>query len=441
MLIQFSIKNWRSVRDEQTLSMVKAKGNELEETNSFNPETPSVTDLLRTAVIYGANAAGKTNLMSALRTMKEIVLESANKQPGDEIPVSPFLLDENTVKQPTEFESIFVAKGVKYQYGFAANNKQITEEWLIAYPNSRPQRWFSRELNEKTNEYEWSFGTALLGQKQLWVESTRNNALFLSTATQLNSQQLKTVFGWFKSTLRLGRVTGWSPSYTASLCETEDQRSKILNFLKAADLDIKDVNVTAEKMSLKHMPDSFSDEMKKQVLENMKDTRIFDIKTVHQGIQGQSVEFKFDNESDGTKKLFSFAGPWLDVLANGRVLFVDELHDNLHPKLVGFLVELFHSTTTNPKNAQLVFSTHETSILNQDVFRRDQIWFCEKDKDQVTRVYPLTDFSPRKGRENLEAAYLAGRYGALPYIRPLGSKVYESLKSAEFNPTKETELE
>ena len=127
--------------------------------------------------------------------------------------------------------------------------------------------------------------------------------------------------------------------------------------------------------------------------------------------------FDFEDESDGTQKLFSLAGPWIDSLDNGYVLFIDELHDNLHPLLVQFLVKLFHNTETNPNNAQLVFTTHETSILNQKVFRRDQIWFCEKDEDHATRLYPLTDFSPRKGRENLELAYLSGRYGALPYVR------------------------
>ena len=129
--------------------------------------------------------------------------------------------------------------------------------------------------------------------------------------------------------------------------------------------------------------------------------------------------FDFEDEPDGTQKLFAFAGPWLDALKNGYVLVIDELHDNLHPKMVRFLVDLFHSAEMNPKNAQLVFTTHETSILNQKVFRRDQIWFCEKDAKQATNLYPLTDFSPKKGRENLEANYLAGRYGALPYLRNL----------------------
>ncbi len=158
---------------------------------------------------------------------------------------------------------------------------------------------------------------------------------------------------------------------------------------------------------------------KQQLAKELKNKDLLEIKTVHQTLDGRTVMFEFDEESDGTRKLFSFAGPWLDSLKNGYVLFIDELHDNLHPKLVRFLIELFHNPETNPNNAQLVFTTHETSILSQEVFRRDQIWFCEKDEGQATELIPLSDFSPRKGRENLELSYLAGCYGALPYIRKL----------------------
>ncbi|WP_187625511.1 AAA family ATPase [Pseudomonas congelans] len=418
MLIQFSVKNWRSVRDEQILSLVKAKGEELADTNSFTPDTPHCSDLLRSAAIYGANAAGKSNLLSALRVMKDIVLESANKQPGDELPVIAFKLDRDSEKLPTEFEMTFIVDKVKYQYGFTASATQIFDEWLIAYPNGRPQKWFTRAFDLDTKEYNWSTGPSLQGQKQVWQETTRSNALFLSTATQLNSKQLRPVLNWFRNTLRVSSVVGWHGTYTASVCKDLDQKAKVLNFLKAADFDIKDLKIKAEVISTSHLPDSMPEEIKQKFLEEMKGEEIYDIKTVHEGAQGQLIDFDFDDESDGTQKLFSFAGPWLDVLEHGRVLFVDELHDNLHPKLVSFLVNLFHNKKSNPHNAQLVFTTHETSILSQEVFRRDQIWFCEKDTKQATKLYPLSDFSPRKGRENLEEAYLAGRYGALPYTRP-----------------------
>lgn len=419
MLVEFSVGNWRSIKETQALSLVMAKGSELSEENGFAPSAPATSPLLRSAAIYGPNAAGKSNLLRALRAMKRIVMESAKWQHGDTIPVVPFRLNAETEKATTEFEATFVAEGVRYQYGFTATMQRIHEEWLFAYPNGRSQKWLGRAWNETTSEYEWEKCAALTGQKQLWQDSTRENALFLSTAVQLNCKQLQPAYDWFKKTLRMANVAGWTPSFTASLCKDADQRERIMEFLKAADFDIQSVLVESEKMSAKHLPDDMPEDLKSALLAQMSDNEVFDIKTVHQTSDGRSVSFEFEDESDGTQKFFAFAGPWLDALKNGYVLAIDELHDNLHPKMVQFLVQLFHNADTNPKNAQLIFTTHETSILNQDVFRRDQIWFCEKDLSQASRLFPLTDFSPRKGRENLEANYLAGRYGALPYLRKL----------------------
>ena len=419
MLIEFSVSNWRSVKENQTLSMVLAKGGELADSNGFTPASSATTTLLRSAAIYGPNASGKSNFLRAMSIMKKMVMDSAKGQRGDSIPVVPFLLDSATEKSPSEFEAIFIAEGVRYQYGFSANADHICEEWLFAYPNGRAQKWLGRAWNAEKEIYEWEKCKPLTGQKQLWQDSTRQNALFLSTAVQLNSKQLQPVYDWFKKTLRLTSVSGWSPSFTARQCKDSVQKEKVLEFLKAADFDIQNVIVESEKMSAKHLPDDMPDELKTSLLTKMRDNEMFDIKTVHLSSEGRLVSFAFEDESDGTKKFFAFAGPWLDALKNGYVLVIDELHDNLHPKLVQFLVQLFHSSETNPKNAQLIFTTHETSILNQEVFRRDQIWFCEKDSTQATRIFPLTDFSPRKGRENLEANYLAGRYGALPYLKSL----------------------
>jgi len=418
MLIEFSVKNYRSIRDKQTLSLARSKGDELQESNVFNTDAGSSMDLLKTVAIYGPNASGKSNLIMAAGSMKSIVLESAiQRQRGDALPVKAFLLDEMTADAPTEFEIVFIAGGVRYQYGFAATSERVVEEWLIAFPKGRSQRWFGRIWNKKKDLYEWEMGNSLLGQKLLWQESTRPNALFLSTAVQLNSTQLQPVYDWFEYTLRIGSLERWNPEFTASLCKKSDLRVKILEFIKAADLDIQDIEVESEKMSAKHLLDELPEEFKNKLLKDMKDSEVYNIRTVHRTAQGKSVRFDFDDESDGTKKFFAMTGPFIDTLNNGFVLLIDELHDNFHPQMVKFLVDLFHSNKTNLKNAQLVFTTHETSILNQEVFRRDQIWFCEKDAQQATVLYPLTDFSPRKGRENLEASYLSGRYGALPYLR------------------------
>lgn len=416
MLIEFSVANWRSIKTEQKLSLVMAKGGELTASNTFDPGAPATTPLLRSAAIYGPNAAGKSNILLALSLMKEMVVDSATKsQLGDSIDVVPFALDETTEKQPTKFEVLFVAGGVRFQYGFAATSERIVEEWLFAYPSGRPQRWLNRVWDGSAHQ--WESSSALVGQKQLWQDSTRENALFLSTAVQLNSKQLAPVFDWFKKTLRVANVGGWSRGFTASLCKEEKMRAKVLEFLKAADLDIQDIVIKTAKMSERHFPAEMSDGMKKELLANLKEGEILDIKTVHQSAQGRMVQFDIDEESVGTRKFFAFAGPWLDALENGYILIIDELHDNFHPELVQFLVRLFHDGDTNPKNAQLIFTTHDTSILSQEIFRRDQVWFCEKNDEQATKLYPLTDFSPRKGREDLSANYRAGRYGALPYIR------------------------
>lgn len=416
MLVEMNVTNFLSIRDTQTLSLVKGKGSELSATNYFKTKAANDFELLRSAVIYGPNASGKTNFILALNSMKHIVLTSAtNKQRGDLLSITPFRLSADTREAPSEFEVIFIVEGVRYQYGFSATSEQIHEEWLIAYPKGRAQRWFSRVWEADKKQFVWELGNSLTGEKQLWQKSTRENALYLSTAVQLNSMQLQPVFDWFKRTLRISSPEGWDPSFSASLCE-EGHKSKVLELLHAADIDLDDIVIETKKLSSDDLPFEVPEELK-NLIAQIDDKKTRKIRTVRKDSEGKRIIFDFDVESDGTQKLFAVVGPWIDVLENGYVLFVDELHNSLHPKLVQFLVELFHNSETNPKNAQLVFTTHETSILNQDVFRRDQIWFCEKNKSHATDLYPLTDFSPRKGRENLEMTYLSGRYGALPFVK------------------------
>lgn len=424
MLVEFSVTNYRSIKEQQTLSLAQSKLKESDvlKENGFSNKGLSGLELLRSCAIYGPNAAGKSNLLLALREMKNVVVESATEmQRGDELSVVPFRLEAASRKAPTEFEVIFINQGVRYQYGFAATSTHVSEEWLIAFPKGRAQHWFAREWDEKANAYQWQMGKNLQGQKQLWMDSTRSNALFLSTAVQLNSQQLQPVFDWFDDTLHLTSISGWSPGFTATLCDNKTSKSKVMDFLKAADVGIDDVLVEKKKFDTNDLPDDMPEDVRSYIIKKYEGEEVLSkLNTIHRDSDGKPISFDLDDESDGTQKLFSFAGPWLDTLENGYVLFVDELHDNLHPSLVRFLVQLFHSDKTNPNNAQLVFTTHETSILSSEMFRRDQIWFCEKDESRATQLFPLTDFSPRT-RENLEVAYLAGRFGAIPYIRELKS--------------------
>lgn len=416
MIIEFFVENYKSIKSRQSLNLTKMLGNEMVD-NSFEIKASKKLSLLRSAVIYGANAAGKSNFVSALKTMQSIVKKSAkDSQRGDKLPVLPFRLSNKSVKEPTEFEIVFLVQGVKYQYGFSLTEDQIRDEWLFASPKGRPQRWFIRAYDSEAQEYVWDFSSHFQGQKQLWKDATKSNSLFLSTAVMLNSEQLKPVFDWFDKSLRVAGIDGWGPGLTTNLCNDKDSKSEVLNFLKSADLDINDIHLETRKIEKDFLPNNMPDELKNKIINEFEGKEIVDIKTVHKNPEGEDVFFDLNEESDGTRKLFSFAGHWLDCLRNGKVLFIDELHNSLHPNMVKFLIKLFNDKKTNPHNAQLVFTTHETSILDQHVFRRDQIWFCNKDKNQSTTIYPLTDFSPRKGVSNLEKAYLSGRYGALPLV-------------------------
>lgn len=399
MLIDMRVANFRSLRETQTFSLVMGAGKELQNSNTFSVPGARDTTLLRSAAIYGPNASGKSNFLLALSTMRQIVVDSASSlQRGDVLPVAPFRLDSHTNDLPSEFEVTFAVSGIHYQYGFAAAAERIHEEWLLAYPKGRAQHWFQREWNEKKKKYEWVLGNNLVGEKQRWQKATRDNALFLSTAAHLDSEQLQPVFDWFKNTLRVASIGDWKPRPDSSLCD-KNKKKRLLEFLRVVDIEIDDILVE---------PGAFHGDILTSELA---------VRTVHKNREGNPVILDFDEESGGTQKLVCLAGLWIDALSNGGVMVVDDLNDNLHPQLVKHVVTLFHDSKTNPKNAQLVFTTHGTSVLTQNVFRRDQIWFCEKGKHQATVLYPLTDFSPRKGREDLESAYLSGRYGALPFVR------------------------
>ncbi len=424
MLIEFTVKNYRSIKEEQTLSLVKNKD---EKRNGFAPDIPQSIALTSSAVIYGANAAGKSNLIDALAFMDNMVRKSAtSKQQGDKIQVTPFLFDAKTTQESSEFELVFISEGVKFQYGFSLDKEKVLEEWLIAYPKGRPQEWFSRIYNAKNNKSEYKFGNHLSGQKQVWKNATRNNALFLSTAIQLNSEQLQPIFNWFQSKFLIINSSEISPNFTLEHCDTNNHKELILQFLQSVNIEIHNIEIKKEQFDPSHLPRDMPTSVKEIYINKLTGKEVIkEVKSIHKTQNGDLVSLDLEEESEGTQKFFSLSGLWLEALRKGYVIVIDELHNSLHPKLVKHLVELFHNVKTNPNNAQLIFTTHDTSILNQYVFTRDQIWFCEKDESQATIVYPLTDFSPRKGRDNLEQRYMSGRYGGIPFI-----KEFELIKEA-----------
>ncbi len=423
MFLEFNVTNYRSIRNTQTLRMAASsyyKG--LEETNCFKSGVNGLPNLLRAAVVYGPNAAGKSNLFRALQFMQNFVLKSHSHQEGQTINAAPFALDSSKRKEPSEFEILFVQDDVRYQYGFTVNRERVTKEWLLAFPEGKGQRWFERDYNVKTNADRWYFGSKFTGRRQIWQEATRKNALFLSTAIQLNNEQLKPVFGWFQD--RLATILpGAQINLQLSIdqCASEEGTQHIMAFMNSADISISGITVKKipiPPMKPEMLPPDMPQPLQEQVMRDMQGKEIPDIRFLHKTNSGEAVPFHFGDESDGTRKLFAYAGPWLDVLAKGRVLFIDELDTSLHPLMVRFLVGLIQNMEINKYNAQLIFTTHDTSVLDTELFRRDQIWFVEKDREQASRLYPLSDFKPRKG-EALEKGYLNGRYGALPFIGEL----------------------
>ena len=427
MLIDFSVSNFRSIRDQARLSLVAGAGKERRETNVIEPHLNGgvrATPLLRSAAIYGANAAGKTNLLRAFQAMRHIVARSSRDL--DELPVTPFRFDPGCEARPTTFEVMCIAKGVRYQYGFSATREAVLGEWLHAWPRGRAQLWFER-LDPGAGEDGFRFGGNLSGDRIVWRRATRPNALFLSTAVALNSAQLRPVFDWFTDVLHFAGIGGWSNAFSVEWC-SGDRKARIVEFMRAADLAISDLRVTEEDFSPEVIPDEVPPMMKRVLRDAIEQefagAKLVNVKMMHDTGNHRPVALELAEESDGTQKTFALAGPWLDTLEAGGVIVFDELHDNLHPMLVRFLVERFHDPQVNTSGAQLVFSTHDASILDREVFRRDQVWFCERDARQGTRLFPLTDFRHRKALDNLERSYLGGRYGGLPRIRPAARAVF-----------------
>lgn len=420
MLVEFKVTNFRSINGSQTLSMVAGTGSELKEQNTFASGLPSLPSLLRSAVIYGPNAAGKSNLFRAMKFMRKFVLTSQSLQEGQHINVVPFRLNSKSSNEPSEFEVIFIQDNVRYQYGFAVNNTRVMNEWLLAYPEGRPQRWFERKFDQQKNSDDWQFGSKFIGTSQLreiWQKTTRQNGLFVSTSVQLNNEQLKPVFNWFKQKLAVILPgVNINMQFSIQQCASEDGKKRVMEFMNSADISIFGIELKKALFSPDILPPYIPQEIKEKVIKDMQGKEMHKVGFLHKTVDsGESVLFDISDESDGTQKLFAFAGPLLDVLAKGRILFVDELDTSLHPLMVRFLINLIHNPELNKNNAQLAFTTHDTSILDTDIFRRDQVWFVEKDTESASHLYPLSDFSPRKG-EALERGYLKGRYGALPFI-------------------------
>lgn len=413
MLIEFRVKNFRSLRDEQVLSLVASRDKTLLETNTLATDIKAAPMLLRSAVVYGPNAGGKSNLVRALQYMRGVVAESAALPPGQAFNVQPFRLDAESGGQATEFEATFILDGVRYQYGFSMNTQRITREYLLVYKSFKPQLWFSRQYDPGSGEQAFEFGPSLKGQKSVWEAATRPNALFLSVAVQLNSEQLRPVHDWFVNRLVIfNDVSPLNPHFSIERLRQSEGRRAICDFLSSADISISDIDVITRKVPGQTVE---FDLVAGKTQVRQEEVEQNELRFHHVTDKGDAV-FGLADESNGTRNLLFLTGPIFDILEKGQTLVVDELDTSLHTMLVRRLVQLFHDPDINASGAQLIFTTHDTSLLDAELFRRDQVWFVEKDADQASSLVAFAEFSPRKN-EAWERGYLRGRYGALPFFR------------------------
>jgi uncharacterized protein len=429
MLIEFSVENYRSIQERQTLSMVASEDKTMLDTNSFIMPNTDQLRLITSAVIYGPNASGKSNFLRAIQTLKRLVINSATKmQVGEKLPIEPFRLNSQSVKNTTSFEVIFIHQGTRYEYGVSLNRERVYEEWLIAYPNEHPQNWFSRQYipdNPKfeTDEgYKWSFGKGLKGEKLRIKKFVRSNSLFLSHAAQNNHPQLTEIFEWFQDEINILNSSSHAMEFTLSIFDEHDTfQERVAKLLREADIGISGIKI--EQKPIPEGLSSFIKQFIKQEIEQLDreiidDIQKVDVITLHKmSDSDKEIEFDMNDESDGTQRLFEIAGLWLYVLEYGEVLLVDELDRSLHPVLSKALLKMFNDPQINKNNAQLIFTTHDTILLDAEMLRRDQVWFTEKDKS-MTKLYSLLDFRPRED-ESLQKGYLRGRYGGIPFINGL----------------------
>jgi uncharacterized protein len=415
MLIELKLTNYKSFKDEQTFSMVASADKKLREENSSPAESLPRTRLLHSAAVYGPNASGKSNLVHTLAFLHGFVTQSINRPLEAPIPIQPFLLDTATRQSPTHLEITFEQDKVRYQYGLFFTAERIHEEWLIAYPKNAPQTWFERHIDAETQADVYYFGPNLKGEKQKLATLTRPNVPFLTIAAQFNHQQLTTVYHWFTTQLHFVRPHHLDELLALiSLDHNQNIAPALREFLIVADTGVVDFDIKRQTHGLPEtLRRSLVEEQTYMVQQGLS-LEHYDVTLSHQSpLNPTPVPLPWQDESVGTQRLFMVGISILLALAKGHTLVADELDSSLHPHLIRYLVKLFHSRDTNPHQAQLIFNTHDTSLLDEALFRRDQVWFTEKDGWGASHLYSLAEFEPRNTAA-FGRGYMQGKYGAVP---------------------------
>lgn len=451
MFVQFKTGNFLSFNETVTFSLVgyapikehESNGNSI---SVFNDPT-NKSKLLKSGVLYGANGSGKSNLFAAMSFFRRFILTSSNdSQATDEIDVIRFLLSADKDDEPSFFEMIFFIDEIRYRYGFEVDKEKVHSEWLFSLKNessARESNLFTREFQEiKSNVRNFKEGK---GKE----ENTRPNALFLSTVAQLNGKTATNILTWFKSDFNfLEGLKERTTIYTVEkFQQDEDFRKFVIEFFTTINIGFENIEILEEseilKKSISHVPPELKSELEEVLaaLNKLRDKaqKSEDTKVESKSILINTLHKKFDSsgkflnyesldfglESKGTQKLFSLLGPIYDTIQNGKILVIDELDSRLHSLLTIELIKFFHSVGN--KHAQLIFVSHDTTLLRKDIFRRDQIWFAEKDTIGATDLYSLVEYKVNQATVRNDASfekdYLLGKYGAIPFLGDIQSFV------------------
>lgn len=418
MLLEFTIGNFLSFKTRKTLSLEAAAIKEHIDTNIVKI---GKLQLLRGAVIYGPNAGGKSNFIKAMSTMRRLLMQSFDASSTDELEITPFLLSTETFDKPSFFEILFLIDNIKYRYGFEVDNISIKSEWLFETRKKTEKSLFIREGDGI--EVSPNFKEA----KDL-EEKTRDNALFLSVIDQFNGATAKVIMKWFSNFITISGLSHERyKNVTFKMLEDDNTKPKLLDFYKKLDLGFDEIDLEKKPFDTKDITKLFNEEIAKQFLSDIEGKSKIDIKTIHKKYNSENevVGFeKFDmrrQESSGTNKVFNISGPVFDVLNDGGVLVIDELDASLHPLITLMITKLFNSSEFNKTNAQLIFATHDTNLFEYGHYRRDQIYFVEKDTYGASDLYSLVEYKEEGGKKirndrSFEKDYIQGRYGAIPFI-------------------------
>ena len=404
MLLEFSCSNHRSIRDEILFSAIAGS----DRTHAENIEKAADVEVLKSSVIYGANGSGKSNFIDAIAFVKNLVSNSINHQPGQGILQVPHKLEG--YERKSNYKIQFVVDGIRYAFGFSLRNMLVVEEYLYYFPNGRQTKIFERDGEE------YSAGRNFRNRFNSCKDVLKPNRLMLSCAANFSSvDEVTAAYRFFNDELVIynsGNQENWMNYSLHQMNTNEKVKATVLKFLDALGTGIKDiyVDIKKEDLDVSHLPPFLSDEFKKILLQEKIDA--ISAKVLYEGFETDLIS----EESTGIKKLFGILCPFIDIIANGKVLVCDELESNLHESLLFGLVKQFVNTRGS-KPAQLIFTTHETGLLNLDLFRRDQIWFTEnKSADRSTDLFSLTEIRNVRKDENFGKGYIAGKYGAIPML-------------------------